>query len=225
MKELFLENFFFLFYILTWIVSVLTYKKYFDTPLKFFPIYVAYVIFTELLGYFILNFEEFSFFSEEEYSWHNIIIFNVYQLIMLSFFFWLYLKFIHKKAHRKYVIIAIIITALSYLVSLFFQNPLHSSLYYADIMASFTLILCIALYFKERKWEGKLDTLQYSLMFWISLGLLIFHLIVPFLFLVGYVNYEVWKVYHFRQILWVLISVMYSLFTIGLIVSKRRAFR
>ena len=225
MKELFVDNFFMSFYVLTWIVSVVTYKKYFDTPLKFFPIYIAYVIFTEMLGYFIINFEEFSFFAEERYSWHNIIIYNVYQIVMLCFFFWLYLQLIHKRKHRKYIKIAIGLTALAYVVSLFFQDPLHSSLYYADILASYALILCIILYFKERKWAGKTASLKYSLMFWISLGLLAFHLFAPFLFLVGYLNFEIWQAYHFRKILWVLVSVMYALFTTGLLVSKRRAFR
>lgn len=225
MKELFIDNFFFPFYLATWFVSVITYRKYFDTPLKFFPIYIAYVIFTELLGYFIMNFEDFSFFSQQEYSWHNIIIYNIYQIVMLCFFYWVYLKLLQNRKHKNLVAGAIGITALAYLISLFFQNPMHSSMYYADFFGSYSLVLCVILYLKEKVREGKTSTLKANLMFWVSLGLLVFHIFMPFLFLVGYKDVETWHTYQFRKILWVLVAIMYTLFMVGLILGKRKAFR
>ncbi|UJH66713.1 hypothetical protein [Allomuricauda sp. SCSIO 65647] len=206
-------------------ISVITYKKYFDTPLKFFPIYIAYVIFTELLGYFIMNYEEFSFFSEQKYSWHNIVIYNIYQIIMLCFFYWVYFTLLRNAKHKKYMAIVVTITALAYLINLFFENPLHSSLYYADFVGSYSLVFCIVLYYKEKMNEGKPSTLKENLMFWVSLGLLIFHIFAPILFFVGYQDFEMWNKYHFRKVIWVLVSLMYTLFSIGLIISKRKAFR
>ena len=225
MKELFIDNFFFSFYVVTWFVSVITYRKYFDTPLKFFPIYIAYVIFTELLGYFIFNFEEFSFFSQQEYSWHNVLIYNIYQVVMLCFFYWLYLKVLRDPRHKKLVVAAIFVTALAYLISLFFQDPLHSSLYYADFFGSYSLVVCVVLYFREKVREGNKSTLKENLMFWVSMGLLVFHIFMPFLLYVGFTQVEIWHTYKFRKILWILVSAMYTFFMVGLIWGQRRAFR
>lgn len=225
MKQLFLENFFFSFYVVTWLISIITYKKYFDTPLRFFPIFIAYVIFTELLGYFILKYEEFSFFSEPEYAWHNIVIYNIYGLIMLYFFYSLYFKTLKSQKFKRIFVALIIFTALAYVISLFFQDPLHSTLYYADFVASYTLITVIIFYLIEKKKEGKLPILTHSLLFWVSMGLLFFHPIFPVLYFVGFEYPDIWIEYHFRKILWVCISVMYALFSIGLILGRRKAFR
>lgn len=217
-------SFYFLFYFIALVISLIHFKKFVDTPLRFFPLLIAYTLFNEVLGYFILYFEEFSFFDEEEYNWHNVIIYNVYKIFFFGYLFWLYHRLIRRKNHQRLVKIGVAACLLSYVVTLFFLNPLHSDLYYADSIACFILISVIIIHFKEiRHTNGGIN--RYNLMVWISFGLLIFSFYFPYYLLNGYLNVEFFLKYNLRQILWGVVSTMYLLFIIGFIISKRSAFR
>ncbi len=211
-------------YLITLVFSLTNFKKFVDTPLRFFPLLIAYTLFNEVLGYFIINFEEFSFFEEEEYNWHNVIIYNVYQLVFFGYFFWLYHKVVKNQLYRKLIRIIAILTFLSYAVSLFYQNPFHSSLYYADCVGCMAVGTAILLHFNEiRHVNGGIN--RYNIMVWINWGVLIFNVFFPFYILSGYLYVDFYLDYHLRQMLWVVICIMYGLFTIGFVVSKRNAFR
>ncbi len=211
-------------YLITLVFSLANFKKFVDTPLRFFPLLIAYTLFNEILGYFIINFEEFSFFEEEEYNWHNVIIYNVYQLVFFGYLFWLYHKVVKNQLYRKLIRITAILTFLSYTVSLFYQNPFHSSLYYADCVGCMAVSAAVLLHFNEiRQVNGGIN--RYNLMVWINWGVLIFSVFFPFYILSGYRYVDFYLEYHLRQMLWVVICIMYGLFTIGFVVSKRKAFR
>ncbi len=219
-----LFSFYFLFYLIALVVSLIHFKKYVDTPLRFFPLLIAYTLFNEVLGFFILQFEAFSFFDEEKYNWHNVIIYNIYHLLFLSYIFWLYYKVLKKKRDKRIIQIGAFVTFLSYGISFFFQDPFHSNLYYADCIGCMATVMAIVLHFKEISGtNGGIN--RYNLMVWVNCGLLVFNVFFPFYILNGYLNVEFYLQYHLRQILWAVISIMYSLFIIGFIISKRSAFR
>lgn len=228
MEELykFIANqYYILLYFLVWLVAVFRYRSYFDTPLKYFPIYLMYTFLTEVLGY-LIRFHDFQFFSEERYSWHNVIIYNIYSVIAFLFFYHLYWRVLKVRKHKNWVRYGAIISGLSYGVSLFFQDPLHMSLYYADLIASMVLLVNIALYFKEkRKEEVPVYVMKHNLMFWISLGLAVFHAFYPFLFLIAFEAPKIWADYQLRQVLIILVLFMYGTFMLGFFISRRKAFR
>ncbi|MEC3965193.1 hypothetical protein [Flagellimonas halotolerans] len=213
------------FYLIVWIVSVACYRSYFDTPLKYYPIYLMYTFLTELLGYFIKHYNEFQVVNVEKYSWYNVIIFNIYSVISFLFFYYIYWKMVQNKKHKKWIQIGVLTSISGYVISLFFQNPLYSNLYYADMIASFILLFSIWLYLKEKKNEPTPYPKKYNLMYWMSLGLIIFHSVFPFLFWVGYEAPKIWVDYHFRSILRILILIMYGTFLLGVLIHKRKAFR
>ncbi len=219
------EHYFIPFYFVAWVIAVLSYRKYFDTVLKYLPVLIAYTFFTELLGYFIKYHENFQFFSDERYNWHNVIIYNIYQVVVFSFFYWVYWKTVVKSEHKTWIKYGAIITLAAYLVSLFFQDPFHTNLYYADLVGSMVLLFTIYLYAREKKEDKSPYPLRQNLLFWVSLGLAVFYLFFPFIFLIGYLEYEIWAQYNFQTILVILIVLMYSLFIIGFILGRRRAFR
>ncbi|MEE1963040.1 hypothetical protein V1387_10115 [Allomuricauda taeanensis] len=222
----FSNQYYILFYLLVWLVAVFRYRSYFDTPLKYFPIYLMYTFLTELLGYFISHHDDFQFFSDDRYSWHNVIIYNIYSVVTFLFFYYIYWRILKGDKHRNWVRYGACISMLAYAVSLFFQDPLHMNLYYADLIASIILLVNIALYAKEKMGEGtQLHSMKYNLMFWITLGLAVFHAIFPFLFLIAYEAPKVWAEYQLRQVLIVLILFMYGTFMLGFLISKRKAFR
>ena len=211
---------FILFYFCTLVVSLVYFKKYVDTPLRFFPLLIAYTLFNEALGYFIMSYEEFTFFEEDEYNWHNIIIYNIYQVVFFAYLFWLYHQLITSSTYKMIISIGGLLTILAYIFSAFIQDPFHTSLFYADTLGSVLIVLTIVLHFSTMK---KLT--RYNLMMWINLGMLIFYVYLPFDVLNAYLNEEFYLENNLRHILWVLIYIMYGLFMFGFIISKRSAFR
>lgn len=213
------------FYFITWVISALNYRKYFDTVLKYFPVFIAYTFFTEILGYFIKFHEGFQFFSDEKYAWNNIIIYNIYSVVSFAFFFYIYWKTLKNPIHQKWFKLGIFITSGAYFLSLFFHDPFHGNLYYADLVASLVLLFAIALYFKEKITETNDYPMMFNLLFWISLGLAVFHLFFPFIFIALYEARDFYYQYHLYDFLVILILIMYGMFTIGFLFCKRKAYR
>nr|WP_299384649.1 hypothetical protein [Allomuricauda sp.] len=211
-------------YLVTWVIAVYRYRRYFDTVMRFFPIFIMYTFLTELLGYFIKYNDNFQFFSGDS-SWHNVIIYNLYSIVSFLFFFYIYWVVLKKEKNRKIVKYGAILSMLVYVTSTFFQDPFHINLYYADLVASLFLVYCIWIYFQEKKSEEDAPPLSKNLLFWVSLGLVIFHIPFPFIFLAAYEAPAFYSTNNLHQVLMGLIVVMYALFIIGFWVGQRKAFR
>ena len=206
------------------VVAMITFKKFFDTPLRLFPLFLAYTFFNELLGYFILNFDDFSFFEEAAYSWHNVIIYNIYHVLLTSYLFWLYYKILRQGKHRRLLLALGLLTIMAYAVSLFFQDPFHSNLYYADTFCSLALLILIGCHFSElSKYSKKANSR--NLMVYIGAGFFLFNLYFPYYILNGYLNVDFFLKFQLRQVLWGVVTVMYTIFILGFLISKRAAFR
>ncbi len=212
-------------YAVTLFISLATYKKYYDTALKYFPIVIAYTFFNEVLGYLVRTYDEISFFQNVKYSNFNDVIYNIYAIIFFCFFYFVYRQLIHNNSYKKWILISTIISLLAYLISTIFQNPLETNLYYALAISSWLLVFCVILYFRDKVQQQE-DLFQiHNLMFWVSLALLVFYSIFPVIYVIGYTDYETWMKYELRSVLRVLIVIMYSLFIFGFIKGRRLAFR
>lgn len=216
------EHFNIVIYLIGLVISVLHYKKYFDTVLKFFPIIIAYTFFNELLGYFIRYSDRFAFFSEETTA--NDLLYNVYALIFFGYFYFIYYKLVENAKYKKVIKALALIALFVFIVHSFFLNPLKFSLYYGLSLACFILVIVILIYFKNRK-EWNWSEEKYNLVTWVSGGLGIFYFLLPIFYLIGYFYPNIWIDFPLRIMIRVLIVVMYSLFCIGFITSRRRAFR
>ncbi|MGW9687074.1 hypothetical protein [Flagellimonas sp. 2504JD1-5] len=212
-------------YLIAWIIAIFRYRRYYDTILKYFPVFIIYTFFTELLGYFIKYNDNFQFFSDNRYNWHNIIIYNIYSVVTFCFFYYIYINILKNKKHKVRVKYAAILALLGYVISLFFQNPFHIGLYYADLVASIVLLYAIGLYFIEKRKEESHYLLRHNLLFWVSLGLFIFHIFFPFIFIAAYDFPIFYYEYRLHDFLKILIVVMYLIFIAGFLVGKRRSFR
>jgi len=203
---------------------MITYKKYFNTLLKYLPIIIAYTLLNELLGYFIRYTDYFSFFSKEDYNQANDIIYNFYDVIFFGYFYYVFWKAVVSKKFKNWILIGATIAFMTYVISAIFQNPFLVSLYYANAIACWILVFFIALYLIELNSISNWKSQIYNLMFWLSIGLAVFHLFFPIVFTTGYLNYEVWQAYNLRIVIKGLIVIMYTLFCIGFIVCRRRSF-
>ncbi|WP_285652798.1 hypothetical protein [Allomuricauda sp. NBRC 101325] len=184
-----------------------------------------YTFLTEILGYLIQYTDSFQFFSDYRYDWHNVIIFNIYSIVTFTFFYRIYWDVLKQKKNKNWVKYSGIVGITSYFISIFFQNPLHTNLYYADLIASIVLLIAIALYIKEKRMEENPYPQKYNLMFWTTMGIAAFHIFFPFIFLMGYKAQLLYVKFHLHQFLMLLIVFMYVTFIIGLLFHRRKAFR
>lgn len=219
------DNYYMLIYAVTLFISLATYRKYYDTALKYFPIIIAYTFFNEVLGYLVRTYDEISFFQNVKYSNFNDVIYNIYAIIFFCFFYHVYWQLIHNKRYKNWIIICSMIFLLSYALSTLFQNPLETNLYYALAISSWILVFCIVLYFKDKNQRKQNIFQPHNLMFWVSVALFIFYSIFPIIYVIGYTNYEIWSTYKLRSLLNVLIVIMYSLFIFGFLRGRKLAFR
>ncbi|MDE3741742.1 hypothetical protein [Maribacter polysaccharolyticus] len=222
--DLLTENYFIPVYFLTFIGSIARYNRYFDTVLRFFPILIAYTFLNELLGVIIRNYPDFSLFNNLEYSEYNFILYNIFSLFFFGFFYRVYWKLISNERYKQWIQRMSITILLIYVVSCVFQNPFDTDFYYAHALGSWVLLFCVALYFIEKKRDKGTIYQPKNLVFWISIGLIIFYTIFPFIFIIGYWDYDIWKKFNLRTVLRVLIVVMYSLFITGFLKGRRRNF-
>ncbi|NKI33081.1 hypothetical protein [Croceivirga thetidis] len=212
-------------YLVALILSIRYYGKYFDTALKYFPMIIAYTLFNELLGYFVRNYDDFAFFSDNISA--NDLIYNFYDLVIYSYFYFLYWRLVDNKVARKWIKILSISVLISYIISSFYQNPLKMSLFYATCYGSLIIAICVIFYFANRIKSGgwNWNWEKYNLMTWVSIGLFVFYLLFPIIYLIGFLRYDLWQKFNLQTTLLILITCMYISFSIGFLKSSRRFFR
>ncbi len=210
-------------YAITWIFSIIKLPKYFDSRLKYFPIIVGYTLFTEILGALIYNIEDFTLFSEEKYSSYTLLIYNIYDLIFFSFFFYVYWKSLSSVKIKKIIKYGALLFLLCFAVNLFIVDPMKYELWYAYIVGSIFLIVSTLAYLNSLKLRSEHLGFSTDLLFWISLGLLIFHLgYLPItIFKNSNLNMTIDDYANIRIIHIGLILVMYTSFLIGFVKMKR----
>lgn len=220
-----LKQFYIPLYLITWMISLWRYKSFFDTALKHLPILIIYTFFTEVLGYFIKYNDEYQFFSDGRYNWHNVIIYNIYQVVFFVFFLQVYKKVIKSKKVKKQIRYLNIVCVLSYTINAIAYNPLHNQTTYAHIIGSLILLYVLVIYFREKYLEESPYPLKFNLMFWLSSGLTIFYTFFPIISMIYLLKLNIGVQIYFRPILLTSIALMYGLIIVGLIAGKRKAFR
>ncbi len=221
----FLAEYYFLpIYFISLILSIVKYRRYFDTELKYFPILIAYTFLNELLGVLIREYPSISLFEKIEDSSYNLIIYNIYSVIFFCYFYYVYWKLIANKKFKNWIFKGAIVVLASFIISCFFQNPNNVDLFYAVSIASWFLVFSIILYALDKHLKKEKIVQKYNLVFWVSLALFIFYNVFPVIFLIGYLNYDLWVQLELRTVLRTLIIIMHGFFCIGFLVNKRRAF-
>lgn len=209
------------FYCIALLLSLKKYHLYFNSVLKYLPVLIAYAILSELLGYLIMTFDSFQVVTAKEYSYANNLIYNIYDIICFLFFYYVFYKILKVKAHKKLIISGILIYFLTFIVNPFFEDFTIFPQIFASGIGSMFLIICICCYFYELK---KGEQSPYILFVWISIGLLIFYLFIPFILYLGIYNYPLYQELNLRQIHHLLIAALYMCWIIGFISVKQKPF-
>lgn len=213
------DNYFMLFYGVALVVSLYKYRLYYNSILKYLPILIGYTLLTEILGTIIRDIEEIQIVYIEAYSHYNSLVYSIFKIVFLFYFyfvFWKIIKNVKYKSIIKYGALAYLITTL---INPFFVNFIIFPQIYASTIGAFVLIISILLYFKEILSNQKNKN---TLLVWIGIGLLIFHVFYLPIQYAGRFDYDLYQKYHFRQIHHFIIALMYSCYIIGFLKIKRR---
>ena len=146
------------------IIGTLYFYKYKHEFLKYFLIILWYTAFNEFFG-FLLGRMGFS---------TNYIIYNIFHFINFSFLFLLFNSCLKIKSHKKWTKLFLAIYVLSFFINMFFQNYLYQIQTIPYLIASVFLITSIVFYFSEILNTNEVLFIKTNLMFWISVGYLLY---------------------------------------------------
>jgi len=209
------NNYFLVFYAIAMVLSVIKYRRYFDSVLKYLPIIIAYTLLTEILGFLIRDVEEFQLIYEEGYSYYNQLIFNILDIIFFLYFYYVFWSTTQRIGNRKFIKYGALIFIIACFANPYFQDITVFPQLYAIISGSIVLIIAVILYLKETGVKKE------RLLFWISLGLLAFYTFYPMIMSIGLINYDLYETFQLKHLHRILIVIMYCCFIIGFMRMKR----
>lgn len=219
-EDFLFNNYFLAFYALALLISLVNYRKYFDTVLKYLPILIGYTLITEVLGLLIRDIEDIQIVYIDGYSYYNSLIFNIFDFIFFLYFFYVFWNTITHKLFKSVIKWGALFFILISFVNPFFQNFVLLPQIWASSLGSIVLIICILFYFHQIRPNTQIANRQ-DLLFWICIGFLIFYTCYPFILLIGYFDYGLYQELYLRRILLILIAIMYSCIILGFLLMRR----
>jgi len=205
------------------ILAITRYRKYYDTPLKYFPIFILYTFINETLGGIIRLNQNFSLHISDFYLDNNWMIYNIYDIVVHLYLFYAFWSFINNKKYKKFILYGSVLYILVSIINLFFQNFMLQPQTYAYTTAGLVLICVILFYYLNQKSDSRPFFGNRDLLSWIGAGLLIFYSgYLPIIFIRFYNTLlHVDESIYLRKIHLSLIIIMYICFIIGFIKMKR----
>lgn len=208
--------------LLSAIVGTVYYLKYKHTVLKYFLFLLWYITITELIGWYGSVNDVFGFYKDGiRYStW----MYNILRFITFSSLFYIYFRYLKnnlfKKSIKLFAIAYVIISILNWSL---WQNFLFERSETPRIIGTIFLIITIIFYFIELLRSDKIVAFHKMLLFWISVGLLLYYSgTIPFVLKWnGYMLIS--GIHNLFLIQYVLAIIMYLIFTFGFIWSKKES--
>lgn len=191
------------------IYAIISTKK--DANIRLLAIFLLVTVLVELFSIII-------YYNQKALEVENILgFFNVYNLFSFGLFFLLYKRLLGD-AFNKLIFTFIIISICCVIFeSLYFTNIKNENLTYSHILLSICLSIIVVLYFTKILREGQVSKLVESVYFWLSCGLLLYHIgQVPFRVVINLFTFEGTLNYIFFNINAVLRILMLVMIGIGL---------
>jgi hypothetical protein len=204
---------------LAFLCGIINFKKINNSFWKWFVYYLGFIVAGETVGLLLL------------YAFHNgTASRDVYNYVVIPveflFFCWLYYRyFISNPRLRIWPLAGAAIYAVSWLTDSFFVPGMMIWLFTFSYLVGVVVLLVLTILFFTRFMESK-EILHYknNMMFWISLGLLIFYIITSPYFALRSALYK-----DNRQIFWIYFYIqfgvnylMYTLFGLSFVWAKTR---
>lgn len=220
LNGLLLNTYFLFFYALALIASIYSYRWYYHTILKYFPILIGYTLINEVLGYLIWINNDIQIVYTEGFHEYNNLIYNIFDIIFFLYFYYVFWNTITDQKSKRMVFLGSLLFILSSIINPFFQDFFIFAQVWASSVGSMVLIICIIFYFAQKK--PSIGTHKNSdILIWIGSGLLIFYTFYPFFLIIGQMDYGLFQKLHIRKIQHFLIALMYLSMTIGFLRMRR----
>jgi len=203
------------------IIGTIYFYKYKHTSLKYFLYLLWYITLTEFTGWYASEYDVLGFFDANEIH-YNHWLYNLLYLFFFNVVLIIYLKSIRKISHKFWIKIFIITyISVSIINWSFIQSFVFEMSELPWVTGSIFLIITIIFYFIQLLKSDKIIVFHKNLLFWISIGLLLFHTgTIPFS--MGYNIYALIPGIHkLFLIIYILAIIMYLIFTFGFIWSKK----
>ncbi len=193
------------------VIGFLNKKKFKNTIYTTFIFYLLYTALNEILGLFLGLYTKLP----------NDFLYNIYDIVTILFYLYLYKTLIISPKTIKLINYFMMAFIGSYIVEFLFGyfNPLtENSSYSAHIGSIFLLITLILFLFEIINNEKIVFNLHKSMIFWISIGLLLYVVgTIPIFISREIMNYNI----TYQYILFGLNVIMYGCFVAGFILSKK----
>jgi len=199
-----------LIYLTTIFFGIIYYSKYaHNKELIFFLIFLIYSLLTELFGNYkgrVLRTNTFYIYN----TW------NIVNHLFYMFFFLVKLNDIFKR--RILISLIFLYVLLTVINVLFFENYITEGLINNIILGSLFILVSVMIYYSELLKKDEILEIQYSMFFWISIGVLIFNIgFLPIIVIAEFISYGGVYIY-----ITLGLNILMSLcFITGFIMSKK----
>lgn len=230
LEEFFINNYTFLTFFVEFVAvvaGILTYKKFKGTTVTFFIkiIWCSFII--EIIGSYSNFYKVFDFLKPIQNSifkvnyWWFTTTYLIGVVILISTFYQKILDNIRFKSFLKFLTIAYILFALSYIV-VHFDQFFKQIFPVISILAGILVLTCCVLYLIELLSSNKIINFYKSVNFYITIGLFFWWIVVtPLTFYDVYMVNSDWDYILLKwQVYLSLNFMMYTIFAVGLIISK-----
>jgi hypothetical protein len=201
--------------VITALVATVFYKKYEGSFVKYFLLMLWFIVCVESLIWAL---------KKNDVILQNNFIYNVITSLQYIFYFFLYYNTLSNATYKKWIMGFVIVFILSVIVNFMFIQRLtataafHS---YTFTLGAIFLIVAIGLFLIEILNTEKVLYFTRYLMFWISIGLLIFYTgIIPFIISLNLLP-EMLSTDSLTIIFITLNLIMYSCFIMGFVLSRK----
>ena len=205
------------------IVGTIYFFKYKHTSLKYFLFLLWYITLTEFTGWYVIENEILPLiFLDENGVKYNLWMYNLLRFITFNTLFFIYYNYLNSKIFKKWIkIFAIIYISICIINWSFIQSFIWEKSEIPKIIGSIFLIITIVFYFIESLKSEKIVLFHKRLLFWISIGLLLFYTgTIPFA--LKYNTYMLIPGIHkLFLIIWILALILNLIFTLGFIWSDK----
>jgi hypothetical protein len=210
-----------LLYFLALLLSIVKYHLYYDSLLKYLPILIGYTFLTETFGIIIRDVDEIQIIYKQEYYNYNTVIFNIFDIVFFLYFFYVYYHLIDISFSKKVIKHGAIVFLATCIYNLYIQDFYVSPQNYAIIIGSIILLFAVATYLYKMYSEQHRLPLHTNLLFWISMGVLIFYTCYPISMYILTYHYDFYIETNLSAFHYAAIGVFYSCIITGFMMMKR----
>lgn len=198
--DLYLKDAVILFEAMVALISLFFYRYYKNSPLRYFPFILWYTLINEFIG------------GSGIFEYNNVLIYNIYNLIYFLFFLYIFRYFVANTKYKNWIRISAVIYLFASVINPFFQNFITESQLFSYVLGACLLLFCIILYYIEILSTSQVLIINRELLFWISVGLLLFY--------VGYIPIKLTRVFfEFNNTMYLSLRIVHRLLIILMNIS------